>query len=59
MASKVTEPRTKMLVLRTLSLTNHWKLETWGKDMNLGKEQAAEKILHDFLKKVKLDIEGQ
>jgi hypothetical protein len=55
MAIKVTPGRTKMLVLRTLSLSNHWKLETWAKDMHLGKEEAAEKILQDFLKKVKLD----
>lgn len=57
MSVKVTTPRTKQLLLRDLSLTDHWRLEIWSRDNELGKEEAAEKILADFLKKIKLDLD--
>lgn len=57
MASRVTREGTKALLLRNLSLATHWKLETWAKKRNLGKEDAAEKILLDGLRGVKLELE--
>lgn len=56
MAVKVTPKNTKALFLRRLTLSDHWRLETWANDRNLGKEEAAEKILRDGLKNVKLDL---
>lgn len=58
MPLKTTPKRVQQLKLNNLSLTSHWRLEQWAKDMKLGKIQAAEKILDDFLKKnVKLEVE--
>lgn len=58
MVPKVTRRGTKALLLRRLSLATHWKLETWAEKHNMGKEVAAEKILQDGLKSVKLNLEG-
>lgn len=52
-----TPGNTKVLFLRNLSLSDHWRLETWARNRKLGKEKAAEKILRDALKNVKLDLE--
>jgi hypothetical protein len=49
-----TSEHTKQLRIPSLKLTTHWKLERWAKDMELDKIEAAEKILEDFLKKIKL-----
>lgn len=57
MPVKVTTPKTKALFLRTLTLQDHWRLETWAREKNLGKEEAAQKILRDTLKLVKLELE--
>lgn len=49
--------RTKQLTLRTLRLTTHWRLDIWAKDYDLSKEEAAQKILDQFLEKnVKLEV---
>lgn len=59
MPLKTPPKRTQQLKLRTLSLSSHWRLEQWAKDMKLGKTEAAEKILDEFLKKnVKLEVEA-
>lgn len=59
MPTKRPEERTKQLTLRTLGLTTHWRLDIWAKDYNLSKEEAAQKILDDFLKKnVKLEVQA-
>lgn len=51
--------RTKQLTLRSLGLTMHWRLDICAKDLNLSKEEAAQKILEDFLKRtVKLEVEA-
>lgn len=57
MTLKVTTANKKALFLRSLTLQDHWRLETWAKNKNLGKEKAAEKILRDALKSVKLELE--
>lgn len=56
---KKTDPlRRKILKIR-FSLPNHWKLEQWAEDNDMGKIEAANKILDDFLKKnVKLEVEA-
>lgn len=58
MATKVTPNETKGLNLRNVSLVTHWKLEKWAKNKKLGKYEAAEKILHDAVKSVKLDLQS-
>lgn len=59
MPTKKPGERTKQLTLRTLGLTTHWRLDVWAKDYDLSKEEAAQKILDDFLKKaVKLEVEA-
>lgn len=57
MAVKVTPVNTKALFLRSLTLQDHWRLEMWARNKNLGKEEAAQKILRDTLKFVKLELE--
>lgn len=57
MSAKVTGKLKKVMVLRNLPLVDHWKLETWASKQKLGKYELAEKILHDALKGVKLDLE--
>lgn len=57
MSTKVTGRIKKVMVLRNVPLVDHWKLETWATRQKLGKYEAAEKIIHDALKSVKLDLE--
>lgn len=57
MSAKVTGKIKKVMVLRNLALSDHWRLETWATKQKLGKYEAAEKILHDALKTVRLDLE--
>lgn len=58
MPLKVNPERTRILKIPT-KLSNHWRLEQWAKDMDLGKIEAAEKIINDFLKKnVKLEVDA-
>lgn len=57
MAVKVTTVKTKALFLKTLTVQDHWRLEVWAREKNLGKEAAAQKILRDTLKFVKLELE--
>jgi hypothetical protein len=57
MATKVTARNVKVLNLRNVPLVDHWRLETWADDKGLGKYEAAEKLLHDALRHVKLPTE--
>lgn len=54
MGLKVTLEDTKALNLRDLPLSLHWKIEKYAKAKKLGKEKAAEKILTDALRNIKL-----
>lgn len=57
MSTKVTRPIKKTMHLRNLSMADHWRLEVWAKNNKLDKYEAAEKIIHDAVKGVKLDLE--
>lgn len=57
MSAKVTGRIKKVMVLRNVPMSDHWRLEIWATKVKLGKYELAEKIIHDAVKNVNLDKE--